>query len=142
MMTDTVRRILPALLLTSISAVAQPQWQEVVRGASSTAYADIDSIRRSDTTATTRILIDYRKPPFDGNNLPYLSLTMRNEYRCDTAQFRVLAINSHSGHMGLGEQPFRSTEPTEWETVSPNTIQQDLWKVACGKTVSAHRADP
>lgn len=130
---QVLRAAMPALLLAAIAASAQAQWQEVVRGANSTAYADPGSIRRGDAAATMQVLIDYEKPPFDGNNLPYLSLTMHNEYRCDDAQFRVLAIASHEQHMGRGERPFTSSEPAEWEKVSPNTVQRDLWKMACGE---------
>lgn len=114
------------------AAPVQAEWQPVVNAANSVAYADPASIRRSETSATMHVLIDYAKPPFDGNNLPYLSLTMRNEYRCTDSHYRVLTITSHAGNMGRGERPYTSDEPGEWEAVSPRTVQGDLMKVACG----------
>lgn len=133
--------IATGLLAACAAAPVRAEWQPVVTGANSTAYADAATIRRVDAMATMQVLIDYRKPPFDGNNLPYLSLTMRNEYRCTDAaggapQYRVLAIASHADHMGRGARPFVTDEAGEWETVSPHTVQQDLWKLACAADAS------
>lgn len=112
---------------------ADKKWQQVVTGASSTGYADAGSIQRSGATASMQVLIDYPKPPFDGNNLPYRSLTMRNEYHCEEARFRVLSIASHTSNMGHGERPYTSDEAGEWEAVTNASIQKELWKLACAK---------
>jgi hypothetical protein len=79
------------------------------------------------------VLVDYIKVPFDGNNLPYLSLTMKSEYNCATQQFRTVHITSHSGHMGAGDRPFTSAEADAWQPVLPKHNQEALWKAACGK---------
>lgn len=129
-MKKVVRTALGLLALAAGPALGE--WRQVVSAANSTAYADPTSIRRGAAAATMRVLIDYRKPPFDGNNLPYLSLTMRNEYSCGDGRFRVLEITSHAGPMGSGERPFTTDEPGAWEIVSPHTVQQDLLKLACG----------
>jgi hypothetical protein len=107
------------------------EWQAIVRGATSTGYADTSSIRRSGTIVTMRVLVDYPKPPFDGNNLQYRSLTMRNEYDCGQTRFRVLSITSHSGNMAQGERPYTTDETGEWEAISPHTVQRALWHRAC-----------
>jgi hypothetical protein len=109
------------------------QWQKTIAGASSTGYAAPATIQRNGARSTMEVLVDYQKPPFDGNNLPYLSLTMRNEYDCDAQQFRVLAISSHSGNMGRGDKPYQTDEPGEWEPVTAGSIQKELWEVACEK---------
>jgi hypothetical protein len=124
--------ILVSLLVLAWSgAIYAGEWREVVRGVNSTGYADVDSIRRAGAVTAMRVLVDYPKPPFDGNNLPYRSLTMLNEYQCQEKRFRVLTITSHVGNMGGGERPYTTDEPGAWETVSPQTIQNELWALAC-----------
>lgn len=113
---------------------ADEKWQQVVSGVNSTGYADADNIQRSGAIATMQVLIDYPKPPFDGNNLPYRSLTMKNEYQCEEGRFRVLSIASHAANMGRGERPFTSDEASEWEVVTNASIQKELWKLACVKS--------
>jgi hypothetical protein len=128
-----VRKFISALFLTAICGDVLAEWDKVASGANSTGYVDRASIRKSDTSVTMQVLIDYQKPPFDGNNLPYLSLTMRNEYHCSNRQFRVLLITSHTGNMGNGAQPYKTDEPSEWETVPSTSIQKAFWEIACGK---------
>ncbi|MDB6062807.1 MAG: hypothetical protein JWM78_2910, partial [Verrucomicrobiaceae bacterium] len=96
-------------------------------------YADLDTLRKTGNNAALWILVDFEKPPFDGNNLRYLSLKMHNEYDCERAQFRVLSMTSYSEKMARGEQRYKSDEAGEWESISPKTIQKKLWEVACGK---------
>lgn len=129
-----MRKPILLLLIALGCSQAKAEWQAVASGVNSSGYADTGSIRRDGASAVMRVLIDYEKPPFDGNNLPYRSLTMRNEYDCDIARFRVLDIASHSENMGGGEQPYTTSEPGEWEPVSLTSIQKDLWKLACKKT--------
>jgi hypothetical protein len=128
-----MRSIISILLLTVISNQALAGWEKVADGVNSTGYADRASIQKSAASVIMQVLIDYQKPPFDGNNLPYLSLTMRNEYHCSNRQFRVLIITSHAGHMGNGAQPYKTDEPSEWEMVPTTSIQNALWEIACGK---------
>lgn len=111
--------------------VDRTAWQRVAAGANVTAYADIDSVRRNGPLVSLRALLDFAKPPFDGNNLPYLSLTMRNEYHCGEKRYRSLSITSHAGHMASGERPYTTEEPGAWEPVRDTSIQKDLFELAC-----------
>lgn len=128
-----MHRIISTLLLALISSHALAEWEKVVSGHNATGYVDRATVRKNGSSVTMQVLIDYQKPPFDGNNLPYLSLTMRNEYHCDEHRFRVLTITSHSAHMGGGTKPYNTDEPGEWETVPTTSIQKTLWEIACGK---------
>ncbi len=131
-----MRAVILMLLLTAASDIAVADWEPVASGANATGYVDRSSIRKSADSVTMQVLIDYQKPPFDGNNLPYLSLTMRNEYHCAEQRFRVLTINSHTEHMGQGEQPYKTNEPSEWEPVPTTSIQKMMWSIACEKSVA------
>lgn len=111
--------------------VDRTAWRRVASGVNVTAYADVDSVIRDGPLVSLRALLDFAKPPFDGNNLPYLSLTMRNEYRCDERRYRSLSITSHAGHMASGERPYTTDEPGAWEAVRSTSIQKDLFELAC-----------
>lgn len=126
-----MRNVILILLLATIGFDVAAQWRKVGEGSNSTSYVDPASLRKNGNQTAIAVLIDFQKPPFDGNNLPYLSLTMQNEYDCVQKQFRVLAIASHAGNMGRGEQPYQTSEPGDWEPVALGTVQKDLWKAAC-----------
>jgi hypothetical protein len=129
-----MRKYILLPLLAIACGAAHGEWQPAATGANSTAYTDAASIRRHGATARMRVLIDFARPPFDGNNLPYRSLTMENEYQCDEGRLRVLSIASHADGMGRGERPYTSDEVGEWEAITDTSIQKDLWKQACAKT--------
>ena len=126
------QRVVAFLLIASINT-AFADWSKVTTSYQSTSYADLNSIKVNGNMATMDALIDYNKVPFDGNNLPYLSVKMRAEYNCATKQFRTLKLTSYSGHMASGEQPYTSAEPTEWQTVLTKYTQDAFWETACKK---------
>jgi len=126
-----MRGVILILLLATATLGVAAQWRKVGEGANSTSYVDPDTVRKSGNQTSMAVLIDFQKPPFDGNNLRYSSLTMQSEYDCTQKQFRVLAIASHTGNMGRGERPYQTSEPSDWEPVALGTVQKDLWEAAC-----------
>lgn len=128
-----MRKTTLLLLLSTASSIAIGEWKKIDTGHRSTAYADIQTLRRQDTIATMNVLIDFEKPPFDGNNLPYLSLKMTVEYDCKTPQFRAMKITSYAGHMATGDKPYASAEPQQWESIPDKSMQKSLRKTACGQ---------
>jgi hypothetical protein len=121
--------VLLSFVLASTTAMAE--WSKIFSGFNPTAYADLDALARSGDIATMPVLVDFKKPPFDGNNLPYLSLKMKAEYNCKTVQFRLLELASYSGHMATGHKPYTTAEPTEWKIAGSEGIQKPLWDAAC-----------
>lgn len=119
---------LPAMLLSSR---AQAEWTKVFSGFNPTAYADLDTLKRTGDVATMSVLVDFKKVPFDGNNLPYLSLKMKIEYHCQKAEFRFLELASYAGHMATGRSPYVAHEPSQWQPTTDHGIQKSLWDVAC-----------
>ena len=118
-------------LLIAASGTALGEWTKVTAGYQSTSYADKGTLQKTGDVVAMDVLVDYVKVPFDGNNLPYLSLKMKGEYNCATKQFRTINLTSYSGHMGTGAKPYTSTEADEWQTVLPKHNQDALWKAAC-----------
>jgi hypothetical protein len=122
------------ILSATIAAnTAFAEWTKVATSYQSTNYADLNSIQMVGEIASMDTLIDFKKAPFDGNNLPYLSLRMKGEYNCMTKEYRTVNLASYTGHMATGQQPYWSMEPTEWEAVLVKHTQEGLWKAACRK---------
>ncbi|MFT3930711.1 MAG: hypothetical protein QM709_10500 [Spongiibacteraceae bacterium] len=109
------------------------EWKSVAKTYQSVGYVDLNSVQQRGDITSMNVLIDYEKPPFDGNNLSYRSLTLRSEYNCATQQFRTIKLTSHIGNMATGHKPYHSDEPSEWQAVSPASIQNAFWKTACAK---------
>jgi hypothetical protein len=66
-------------------------------------------------------------------NKSYLSSRSQAEYSCTEDRHRALATTSFSGNMGSGKVRSSYSIKGKWEPVSPGTITQALWKVACAK---------
>lgn len=126
-------RSIPIVLLMAASSAALADWTKVTKGYQSKSYVDLGSRQKTGDIASMDVLIDYDKVPFDGNNLPYLSLKMKAEYNCATKQFRTVKLTSYSGHMATGDQPYTSIEPDEWQPVLAKHTQDVLWEMACQK---------
>lgn len=120
-----------ALLPLLFSCTAVAEWKQIVTTYNPTAYADPATLQRSGDLASMWVLIDFKKPPFDGNNLPYRSLKMHVEYNCATIEFRFLELASFEGQMATGRTPYTSIEPGAWQPATPEGIQRPLWETAC-----------
>lgn len=128
-----MRNVLLSLAMLTACNPAFAEWSKVSGTHNKTTYADLETRQKIGDIATMWVLVNFDKAPFDGNNLPYLSLKMNVEYQCVATQFRVLKLTSFAGHMATGKQPYTSVDPGEWQAVPPGTIQKPLWDVACKK---------
>jgi hypothetical protein len=126
-----MRKAISVLLLLIASAPALADWSKIISSANSTGYADLKTLQKKGSISAMRVLIDFKKPPFDGNNLPYLSLKMDMEYDCAANQFRAIKTTSFAGHMATGSSPYTSFEPDVWKTPSSASMQKTLWEIAC-----------
>lgn len=97
-----------------------------------TVYVDSDTIRRNGNLAKMWQLFDYKTVQrVAGDSL--LSMKRFNEYDCAEARTRTLGYTWFSGHMGSGNVVYSTSEVQQWEQVAPRSINQTLWKEACGK---------
>ena len=126
-----MRKVASTLLLLIASAPALADWSKIITSANSTGYADLHSLQKNGAISAMQILIDFKKPPFDGNNLPYLSLKMEMEYDCAANKFRALKTTSFADHMATGSSPYTSFEPDVWKTPTSASIQKTFWDIAC-----------
>jgi hypothetical protein len=62
-----------------------------------------------------------------------MSAKRQGEYNCKEDQSRLLYFSFYSGKKGGGEMVLSVSDPSKWQPVPPESIDEALWKFACGK---------
>ena len=121
------------LLVTAGAAIAE--W--TIAGFSDEAdkYVDIATIRRNGNLVKMWDLADFKtKMVRTDTGDTYLSSKMQSEYDCKEEKVRILAFNWFSGQMGSGKVVYLDHDPSDkWSPISPGSVNEILWKIACGK---------
>ncbi|TKB64840.1 MAG: hypothetical protein E8D47_12055 [Nitrospira sp.] len=124
------------LLLNSLSASAE--WVAVEKDYLSqglqTVYVDPDSIRREGDLVTMWQLIDFKW--MQGNprgSTRFLSTMTHKQFDCAEKRVRLLAFTEFSRGMGTGIPADGYVDRGNWMPVEPDSINQALWEVGCGK---------
>ena len=99
-----------------------------------TVYVDPDSISREGNLVTIWQLIDFKW--MQGNPRSptrFLSTKTQKQFDCAEARTRLLRVTDFWGIMGTGEPAEAYVENGNWIPVEPESMNQALWEVACGK---------
>jgi len=96
------------------------------------AYADPATLRREEDLVKMEVLFDFKTIQTKAG-VSYLSAKAQMEYDCAEQRFRGFAVMYFSGNMGSGNLLDRGSGKGKWLPVSPGSLDQTLWKVACGK---------
>lgn len=124
-----MRKVILMILLTIVSSNAMAGWVKIGEDKEQIGYADLASIYRDGNLVKMWRLFD-GKPPFP----PLLrSIKSQDEYDCKKKQWRPLNVSWFSKNMGLGDLVGNYVEPTPWQPVPHDSIDENMWKVACGK---------
>lgn len=123
--------LLGLLLATSNSAMAN--WVSIGENDSFVMYVDNATIRKSGNIAKMWHMQDF-KVVQDASGAKFLSLKMQGEYDCQAEKSRHLAFTFFSGNMGGGKVVFRNGNvKEERQPIEPDSVNEDLWNVACAK---------
>ncbi|NGZ97228.1 MAG: hypothetical protein CV089_14105 [Nitrospira sp. WS110] len=103
-------------------------------------YFDPTTIRRDGALVTLWQLTDYKvmqgNAPFGRFMMGphrFFSTKSHKEFDCVNKRVRLLASSEHSQHMGTGVQNAVAVAQGSGLPVEPDSINEALWKVACGK---------
>ena len=96
------------------------------------AYADPATMRREGNLVKMEVLFDFETIQTKAG-VSYLSAKAQMEYDCAEQRFGGYAVMYFSGNMGSGNLVDRSSGKGKWLPVSPGSLDQALWKFACGK---------
>jgi hypothetical protein len=126
------RSLLIALLALS-SGPAHAEWMSFgASEAGTTVYADPATMRRDGDRVKMLVLFDFKTAQTKAE-ISYLSAKAQMEYDCAQSRFEGLVVTYFSGNMGNGQLLDRSTGKGTWLRISPGSLDQALWKLACGK---------
>jgi hypothetical protein len=97
-----------------------------------TVYADPVTIRREGDLVKMVVLFDFKTKQTKAD-VSFLSAKAQMEYDCVEQRFEGLAVTYFSGNMGNGNLLDRSSGKGKWIRISRDSLDQALWKLACGK---------
>jgi len=120
-------------LLVLSSGPAYAEWMSL--GASdsgTTVYADPATMRREGDLVKMLVLFDFKTKQTKAD-FSYSSAKAQMEYDCAEQRFEGLAVMYFSDNMGNGKVLDRSSGKGKWLRISPGSLDQSLWKLACGK---------
>jgi hypothetical protein len=99
-----------------------------------TVYLDPDTISRDGNLVTVWQLIDFKWRQGNGRGAHRFSSTMTHkQFDCARKRLRFLAFKEFSRHMGTGIAANGYVDNGIWLPVEPESINQALSEVACGK---------
>ena len=115
------------------SGPAYANWMSL--GASdsgTTVYADLATLRREGDLVQMLVLFDFKTTQTKAD-VSFLSAKAQMEYDCAEQRYEGLAVTYFSGNMGNGQLLDRSSGKGKRLRVSPDSLDQALWKLACDK---------
>jgi hypothetical protein len=113
-------------MLAVVSSSAMAEWVEVgtndyAASIETTAYADPTSIRKVGDIVKMRSRVDY-KP-----------VEMVDGKKQKSIIAKAISVEWSQGESDCKNRQFRAEISYEWTPVTPNSIDDKLWKYACGK---------
>lgn len=99
-----------------------------------TVYVDPDSIRREGDLVTMWQLIDFKWMQGSARGpTRFMSTETHKQFNCAEKRLRLLAFTEFSHRMATGIRANGYVDRDNWLSVEPESINQALWEVACGK---------
>ena len=121
-----------ALSIGCVSAAAE--WTEIDRFEDNTRiYVDRSTAKRDGDIGQVQHLVRWGEPQADPGQAPYLSTLVRTAYDCAGKREKYLASSSFADTMGKGERViWDEDEAPNWASISDGSMEEKLWKIACG----------
>jgi hypothetical protein len=129
-----VRKVVLMLLSFAIGSCATaPEWTQIDSNHSMATYADLSTIGWSGSRVEMWSLIDLKEARRDNTGKLFMSTKLHREYDCKEHQSRNLYFSFYSWHMAEGEIGYVGADPENWTPIPPDSVNEVLWKIACGK---------
>jgi|SRR5688572_3041314 hypothetical protein len=126
-------RLLLFILLFLNVGLAFADWMSLGESDSgTTVHADPTTIRREGDLVKMWVLFDF-KTVRTKEGVSYSSAKAHMEYDCADQRYEGLAVMYYSSNMGNGNVLDRTSGKGKWLRISPGSLDQSLWKLACDK---------
>lgn len=124
-------------MLSFMSTIAMAEWTAVDwshEDGGLTLYVDYSTIRKvGEGKVKMFSLADFEVVEKDEIDL--FSSRTSNEFDCKEKQIKQLFYSLYSGSMGNGKMEHSNSEELEWKPVRSESMEEAMWKVACGKKI-------
>ncbi len=127
-----MNRLAWAVLLALASGTAAAEWVSLGDVGNAELFVDRSSIVRSGDTVKMWS-VNALKAPGSANGVAYVSLKRQDEFDCAGSRMRGVQISAHPQPLGEGPAVASEQGSGKWTPVTPQSISEVLWKIACGK---------
>lgn len=125
------------MLLAVVSSNAMAKWTLSNHSSDGNIaiYANLDSIHKTDAGVKIWTMLDYKKiQKTPSGKQQYKSVVLEKEYGCKEQIMRIMTVTSYSKNMGAGKVIEAITSKSAlWKPVIPDTLEEDLMNIACGR---------
>ena len=129
-----MKRLLLGLMLLMTATAASAEWTLIGDNDRFIQYVDLATIRRNGNLVKMWSSSDYKTVQKAADGQSYLSSKVQDEFDCMEEKTRLLAFTWFGGKMGNGKVVVSNGNVRgEWEPISPGSVNEVLWKIACGK---------
>ncbi len=132
-----MKRLLLVVLMMTCS-VSWAEWELVDLNDEFYVFVDKSTIRKNGHIVRMWSMKNYLLEQTNSSGSKYRSSKTLYVYNCKAEETALASIIQHAGEMGDGSAVWagnRSEREWEWAPVSPNSINQRLWEIACGKSM-------
>ena len=131
---EVIKKLLLILALALISTSVMAEWSPVSKNGTTgvTGYLDFSTIRKSGDKVKMWSLFDYNSMQ-EIEGVKFQSQKMQIEFDCKEEQSRNLYIILLSENMGSGKVVYNNDAPYTFSPISPGSISETMWKIACDK---------
>ena len=130
----TMKRFALTFALAVLSGSVLAEWVEIEKFEDGMrVFVDKTTARRSGDTAQVLHLVRWGEPQIEPGQPNYLSTIVRTTYDCIGKREKYMASTSYTGTMGNGTKVISDEDEVEnWYSISETSLEDKLWKVACG----------
>lgn len=122
------------LMLLFFSGPVVAEWVEVSTNNGITTYGNL-IVQRNGPLVKMWRLIDFPSAQTLESGQQYFSTKSLSEYNCAEDSVRLIQVAAYSDRKGLGTLIHSENyDPTKWSPIAPRSINEALWKIACGRT--------
>tara|TARA_S200000501_G_C20664664_1_gene673513 strand:- start:33 stop:449 length:417 start_codon:yes stop_codon:yes gene_type:complete len=129
--------LLVSLLFFLVSSDLKAEWTKVADTGNLgkdnyILFVDFNSIKKEGDISSLWNLKNYKTSQEIAEKV-YISNKEKSEYNCARETTRILSFSWFTHPKGRGSMVHTDSEPTDFRTIFPETIDDVLMKIACGK---------
>lgn len=130
-----LRKVVLMLALGLACSSAMAEWTKVgtTEHGAITHYANLSSISRVGNLVKMWNMTDFKTPQYIQDVKNTMSTKELVKYDCKQFSTKIVYFASYSENVGRGQSIGGNEISESWTPVIPDSIDEDMWKIACKK---------